>query len=154
MNVQYPTRNSQCPSERLQRMVCHRTGHSPVARTWELDIPCWILGVQFRLSKRHSPLGDRLFFFDSLLEKRESHSPVSQSTTVEENESPALRQTVRAHADQDQCGRKARHERSYGAGSGRLFSGYGRDRAFHRIYGRRHDQPLAVFRCRAGERAG
>jgi glutaminyl-peptide cyclotransferase len=26
-------------------MECHGTGHSPIARTWELDVPCWLLGV-------------------------------------------------------------------------------------------------------------
>jgi hypothetical protein len=81
LNIQQPTRNAQHPSERIQRMECHWAGHSPVARTWELDVRChslrsllslrsslsplrsgcWLLGVQFSpvhaLTKCHSAHG-------------------------------------------------------------------------------------------------
>jgi hypothetical protein len=45
-NIQYPTRNIQ--STRGAKNEDSKVGglrHPPVSRTWNLDIPCWILGV-------------------------------------------------------------------------------------------------------------
>ncbi len=38
------TPNTQQPSERRWRIDGRRTPHSPCARTWKLEIPCWIVG--------------------------------------------------------------------------------------------------------------
>ena len=53
----------------------------------------------------------------------------------------AARRTV---PDQDQCGRRARRQRSHGARSGRALPRHGHHRALHRVHGCRQSQRLAT----------